>query len=347
METNEERKWCVYIHTNKINNKVYIGQTCDKPTKRWKNGKGYINNKHFWNAICKYGWENFNHIIFAENLTKEAACKMEKLLIALYNATDKNKGYNNAPGGETCAGVVRSEETRRKLSQNAKIRFSNPENCTMFGKKHTKEAKEKMSIAQKERYKCPEDNPMYGRTWWDENTPQEKIEEWKRHKSEATSGYNNPNYGNHWSQEIKDQIMYSNPNTKTVLQFNLNGCLLREYASIRQAVRETGLKRQSISHCCNYKETSCGGFFWMFKSEYEKYGQLIYKQDDRFSEEVIQCDDFGNIVATYNGPTEAHRVTGIGLHAISKCLNKKSKHSGGYRWFYPKDYEEFMTQQND
>ena len=52
--------YTVYKHTSP-NGKVYIGITC-KPTKaRWKNGKGYKNNDYFYNAILKYGWENFSH----------------------------------------------------------------------------------------------------------------------------------------------------------------------------------------------------------------------------------------------------------------------------------------------
>lgn len=51
MET-EEKKWCIYIHRNKINNKAYIGITNKKPEYRWgKNGSGYKNNKHFYRTI--------------------------------------------------------------------------------------------------------------------------------------------------------------------------------------------------------------------------------------------------------------------------------------------------------
>ena len=83
----ENRKWCVYMHTNKINNKVYVGQTCQQPPeKRWgQNGYKYSNNEYFYRAIQKYGWDNFEHIIFAEDLTKKDADNMEILLIKLYN----------------------------------------------------------------------------------------------------------------------------------------------------------------------------------------------------------------------------------------------------------------------
>ena len=69
----KENKWCVYTHTNKINGKKYVGQTCQIPEKRWKNGNGYKRNPYFYNAIQKYGWDNFEHQILASDLTLEEA----------------------------------------------------------------------------------------------------------------------------------------------------------------------------------------------------------------------------------------------------------------------------------
>ncbi|MCR5503429.1 MAG: GIY-YIG nuclease family protein [Lachnospiraceae bacterium] len=50
-----ESNWCVYIRTNKINGKKYIGISTN-PERRWKNGTGYI-GQFFGTAIQKYGKE--------------------------------------------------------------------------------------------------------------------------------------------------------------------------------------------------------------------------------------------------------------------------------------------------
>lgn len=171
-----------------------------------------------------------------------------------------------------------SDETRQKMSASAKARFAIPENRTMLGKHHSEESKKKMSDSTKGLY-AGEKNPMYGRTWWDENTPREKIDEWKHNISLRTSGENNPNFGNHWSDEMKIKIRDGISHTKIVLQFNNNEEIINEYPSIRQMQKETGFDRSGVSKCCSYKQLTCGGFFWMFKSEYKKYGKLIHKNN--------------------------------------------------------------------
>lgn len=127
------KEFIVYMHENKINHKRYIGITCQKPTQRWRGGKGYKIGL-FKKAIDKYGWDNFNHIVLYEHLTKEEACLKEQELIKQYNTMDVNYGYNLCEGG----------------------------NLTL-GYHHTKESKEKMSLIRKGMYKG-KDNPMYGKS---------------------------------------------------------------------------------------------------------------------------------------------------------------------------------------
>lgn len=93
-------KYCVYVHINNADGKKYVGQTCKKPEHRWNNGKGYRYNKHFWNAIQKYGWENFEHEIIASNLTLAEANNFEELLIKELDTLNPKKGYNLVAGGE-------------------------------------------------------------------------------------------------------------------------------------------------------------------------------------------------------------------------------------------------------
>ncbi len=87
----------VYLHKNKINGKVYIGQT-NNIKKRWAIN-AYKGSTRFYNAILKYGWENFQHIIIKNNLSKEEANLEEIKLIKEYNSIDPQYGYNISIGG--------------------------------------------------------------------------------------------------------------------------------------------------------------------------------------------------------------------------------------------------------
>lgn len=129
--------YCVYLHANKINGKVYIGMTSMLPEERWRNGKGYNNNSHFKSAIKKYGWDNFKHEIIKNNLTKDEACYWEKYYISFYNSSDRQYGYNKSSGGEH-GGHPQTEETRKKIGKNGY-------HYGMLGKKHSEYTKNKMS----------------------------------------------------------------------------------------------------------------------------------------------------------------------------------------------------------
>lgn len=136
--------YTIYMHRNKINGKIYIGQTKQKLNARWRDGEGYKTQPYFYKAIQKYGWDNFEHIILEENLTLEQANNKEEYWIAYYQSNIKEFGYNILAGGNNHAWT---EEMKQKQSK----RFSG-ENGSFFGQKHTNEYKENMRKQMKEKW---------------------------------------------------------------------------------------------------------------------------------------------------------------------------------------------------
>lgn len=113
--------WIVYKHTNTINQKSYIGITSRKPEDRWgNNGRNYrpCKGKYscFYNAIQKYGWENFSHEILENDLAYEKACEKEKYYISFYNTKAPN-GYNLTNGGEGTCGYKSGENFCKRRSE--------------------------------------------------------------------------------------------------------------------------------------------------------------------------------------------------------------------------------------
>lgn len=91
----------IYIIRNKINSKVYIGQTTRSLSIRFSNhlsaakhSKGYVIGK----AIRKYGAENF-YIELLEECNIDSLNEREKHWIAFFNSTNSKFGYNMSIGG--------------------------------------------------------------------------------------------------------------------------------------------------------------------------------------------------------------------------------------------------------
>lgn len=133
MSGTNDNNFILYLHIAP-SGKKYFGITGQKTYQRWRGGHGYKNNNHFWRAIQKYGWNNIRHIILADDLTKDDACLFEQILIALYDTTNHNNGYNNSLGGEH---GIHSEESKQKISESKK--------GMIFSEEH----KQKLSESQK------------------------------------------------------------------------------------------------------------------------------------------------------------------------------------------------------
>ena len=164
----------IYLITNKINNKHYVGQTTDKKgfngryhgkgvgiervynhyASREKHKRNY--NKHLYDAINKYGFESFmiNECLDKAFSQQELNTK-EQYWVKFHNSF--NNGYNNNYGGEN---NKHTEETKLKISNSEKGKRGTP--CSertktylreLFkgrisptkGKHHSKESKLKIS----------------------------------------------------------------------------------------------------------------------------------------------------------------------------------------------------------
>ncbi len=146
----------VYIATNQVNGKVYIGQTVKTLNIR-KNNHISVSNSgcsiYFHNAIRKHGADNFKWetIRICDNI--ESLNVFEQYYILYYNSMDRGVGYNMTSGGLNYAV---SDETKEKIRQanlgkklteehKKKLGKSKLGNKNRLGIKHTKESKEKMS----------------------------------------------------------------------------------------------------------------------------------------------------------------------------------------------------------
>jgi len=93
----EKSNWCVYAHINKTNEKIYIGISSNLKH-RWSNGGNkYCGCDAFYNAIQKYGFDGFKHIVIINGLTESMARLIEDDLIKKYNTLvwkEDGNGYN-------------------------------------------------------------------------------------------------------------------------------------------------------------------------------------------------------------------------------------------------------------
>lgn len=110
------------------NGKKYCGYTSRELKKRWNNGNGYEKCPLVYKAIQKYGWNNVQKDLLFEFNTSEEGLNKEKEIIALYDLTNPNKGYNLHEGGKPVGSApFLTEEGRKKLSEKSKARWQNPE----------------------------------------------------------------------------------------------------------------------------------------------------------------------------------------------------------------------------
>ena len=114
--------YSIYRAINLLTNKVYIGFDSKWPKRKHQHKFSAIYENDtsiiFYNAIRKYGWENFSWEVIYQSLDKEHTLKfMEPFFIKEYNSYvgfKNHNGYNMTIGGDGCPGMIHSVKTKQK-----------------------------------------------------------------------------------------------------------------------------------------------------------------------------------------------------------------------------------------
>lgn len=239
----------IYLITNTVNGKVYVGQSTDVRDRIWHHQSALRHNRHenshlqrSWN---KYGGENFTFEII-EECEESMLDERERYYIAAYDSMDEDHGYNKESGGSLCKHM--SEDVVRHLSEVSKGRYVGEKN-PMYGKHIpcSEEKKKRLS----ERF-SGSGNPMYG-------VHRKHTEEENKKASERMKGEGNPFYGKtHTSETI--QKMRNTKKNKAVLCVE-TGVV---YVSSAEAGRQLDIDYSHINACCNHKQKTAYGYHWEF-----------------------------------------------------------------------------------
>lgn len=190
----------VYLITNTVNEKKYIGRTCVSKETRFKQhlyNASYGKRRYrLYEAMREIGPNKFKIELVKDNIPDEKILEEETFFIKHFDSY--HNGYNMNEGGSGLTHI--SEEHKKALSQNnpwkGKKRSGslNP----MFNRHHSEEIRKKQSRVAKERYKNnPEVHPWLGKKHKDSSI---------KKMSESKKGKTSPRKGSSHTEESKQKM---------------------------------------------------------------------------------------------------------------------------------------------
>lgn len=143
---------------------------------------------------------------------------------------------------------------------------------------------------------------------------------------------------------IKGNAVSAEKSKKPVIQFSMDGEIINEFDSAREASKFLRLSFSVISAACVGKQQSAGGFRWMYKEDYISKEENINSYSiKRKSSPVVRMTLDGHYISEYESMKDATEELGISHTCISDACKGKQKTAGGYNWMYKRDYYEKIT----
>lgn len=300
----------IYMTTNLINGKKYIGKKTYDSAGVWKNYLG--SGIYLKRAISKYGKENFTREIIDNCLTEEDLNAKEKHWINFYNAVKSNEFYNIAPGGD--GGNVRSGYSEIEFALSEALRKNRIRETIPKGEDSSMAKLSSIQVVDiinrlKNNEFSSDIASIYG-------VGTGTIDDIRNHKT--------------W-KEFTDGISFDSikgrkrPACKKVFQYDLKGNIIATYDNARIAEKCTGVGYKLISAVCNGSKLTAHGFVWRFEgNSFNKYATSYSP-----AVKVDQYDREGNFIKTWESEKEIKLNMNVNVCSV---LNGRTKSAGGFYW---------------
>lgn len=225
----------IYLTTNLINNKKYIGRHKTQVFDNYYKGSGHIIKE----AIKKYGRENFKCEVLEWCETLEAAHEREHYWVKHFNAVEDPTFYNLTEGG--CGPLEVPEDVKERLRK-AFTGDLNPAKRP--------EVRKKISEG-----KHGKKNPMYGKH--------------PKHTIEHNKKISQANKGKKVSLETRlklSKVHLGKPSPQRLKILCIETGIIYECAEI--ASKALGLNiTGNICQCCRGTRNTAGGYHWRYLEE--------------------------------------------------------------------------------
>ena len=289
----EKKKFKVYVHTNKVNGKRYVGITGRDPEKRWVNGLGYASNYHFNNAIKKYGWGNFEHEILFKFDTVEEALNKETELILEWKTSDPELGYNVIVEGTIGSYTLGQPAVNRRAVR-----------CIELDKifESVAEAAKFVNVNKAGITACCQGTKMTARKYHWEYVDDELREEFMEAREKILKGENISKYRRVRCVET-GEILES---TKVLGErYGILSTTANNYTRLRKEFKD--------------------GTHWEYLGEVKCHKDSLRNTRDV----VVQCVETKKL---YRNVSVASKITGANASSIRNVINGRCKVAGGAHW---------------
>ena len=300
----------IYITTNHVNGRQYIGQKKYDKSGKWKKylGSGIVLKR----AIEKYGESNFSKEIIEECETKEILNNREKYWISYYNAVNSSEFYNLALGGDggrTCYG--KTHHASRKVYQYDK------DGNFIREWENAQRASEQLGILPSDIHRTCKNSEGIAQT-----------------------------HGYQWSYIKYDKLnrkIKQYTGKKTILQLDSDFNIVEEYNNV-SCIDSKLFNRERVTNCCNFRAITHNGYHWVYKELFNEdtvnkiLNMKNRKRKDVLSKPIYQLDCNKNIVNIYKNSKEVSDKTGIKRSTIQAYCKRNIANNGfnttGYYWLY-------------